>query len=41
MESKKSNDVIFYDVIFSEIFLFAIIAVSDKEKFLHKFKQCT
>ena len=37
----KNDDVIIYDVIFSKMFLFAIIAVIDKETFLHKFKQCT
>ena len=38
---RKSDDVIIYDVIFLKIFLFAIIAVIDKGKFFHKFKQCT
>ena len=37
----KSNDVIIYDVILSKIFLFAIVAENDKQKFLLKFKQCT
>ena len=35
-EGKKSEDVIVYDVIFSKIFLSAIIAVIDNGKFLHK-----
>ena len=37
----KSDDVIIYDVIFSKLFLFVIIAVIDKEKFLPKFRQCS
>ena len=41
IRAKKSDGVIFYDVIFLEMFLFAIIAVIGKGKFLHKFKQCT
>ena len=32
MRANKSDDVIIYDIMHSKIFIFAIIAVIDKEK---------